>query len=128
MAEEIRKKAPKSVVESNATEIKTEKPKMERKPREKVRSVEELAAIPATKMTDKEKNKLIKALREANTLLANQVEAFKQNAESSFAQTRDREDKYEAMERYYRQRLQYIDTQLTAFVTAVNEATKGGTM
>ena len=105
-----------------------EEVKKERKTREKVRSVEELANLSTAKMTDKEKDKLIKALREANNLLANQVDAFKQNAESAYNQTRDREDKYEQMERYYRGRLQYIDTQLAAFVTAVNEATKGGTM
>lgn len=100
--------------------------KKERKPREKVRPVEELVNLPTNKMTDKEKDKLIKALKENNMLLINQVEAFKQNSETAFAQARNKEEAYEAMERFYRGRLQYINTQLAAFGAAVNEAIKGG--
>lgn len=108
------------------TKKANEKVKTPRKPREKVRPIEEIINLPETKLTDKEKVKLIKALKENNMLLTNQVEAFKQNSETAFAQARNKEDSYEAMERFYRGRLQYINTQLAAFVSAVNEATKGG--
>lgn len=108
------------------TKKANEKVKTPRKPREKVRPTEEIINLPETKLTDKEKVKLIKALKENNMLLANQVEAFKQNSETAFAQARNKEEAYEAMERFYRGRLQYINTQLAAFVSAVNEAIKGG--
>lgn len=108
------------------TKKANEKVKTPRKPREKVRPTEEIINLPETKLTDKEKVKLIKALKENNMLLANQVEAFKQNSETAFAQARNKEEAYEAMERFYRGRLQYINTQLAAFGAAVNEAIKGG--
>ena len=128
MAEEIRKNAPEAVVESNATEIPKEndEPKKVRKPREKVRSVEECFDLPVTKLTDKEKNNLIKELKEALTLATNKVDAYKQNAESAFGQTRQMEEQYKATEKYFKDQLKYIDMQVQAFHTAVNQAIKGG--
>lgn len=128
MAEEIRKNAPEAVVESNATEIpkENEEPKKVRKPREKVRSVDECYDLPLSKLTPKEKDNLIKELKEALTLATNKVDAYKQNAEAAFNQTRQIEDQYKAMEKYYRDQLKYIDMQVQAFHTAVNQAVKGG--
>lgn len=101
-------------------------PKKVRKPREKVRSVEETYDLPVSKLSDKEKDNLIKALKEENNLLANKMESYKQNAGSAFEQTRQLEDQYKAMENFYRGRLQYVDNQLNAFHAAINEAIKGG--
>lgn len=128
MAEEIRKNAPETVVESNATEIPKENdaPKKPRKPREKVRTVEECFDLPVSKLSDKEKDNLIKELKESLTLAVNQSEAFKQNAASAFEQTRQQEDQYKAMEKYYRDKLRYVDMQLMAFHTAIDQAIKGG--
>lgn len=128
MAEEVRKNAPKAVVESNATEIPKENdaPKKVRKPREKVREIAEIIDLPVSKLSDKEKEKLIKALKEEANLANNKCEAFKQNAESAFAQTRELESKYDAMEKFYIRQLQYVDTQLNAFHAAINQALKGG--
>lgn len=128
MAEEIRKNAPEAVVESNATEIPKENdaPKKVRKPREKVRSVEECFDLPVSKLTDKEKDNLIKSLKESLTLAVNQAEAYKQNAASAFEGTRQREDQYKAMEKYYKDLLKYVDMQVKAFHTAVDQAIKGG--
>lgn len=128
MAKEIRKNAPETVVESNATEIPKENdaPKKVRKPREKVRDVAEIINLPVSKLSDKEKEKLIKALKEEANLANNKCEAFKQNAESAFAQTRELESKYDAMEKFYIRQLQYVDNQINAFHAAVNQAIKGG--
>lgn len=127
MAEEMRKNAPEKVVEANVTEApKTETPKKVRKPREKVRSVEETASLPLSKLTDKEKDNLIKALKEENTLLTNKTESYKMNAAAAFEQTRQTEEQYKAMEQYYRDQLKYVDAQLNAFHAAINQAVKGG--
>lgn len=128
MAEEIRKNAPETVVESNATEIpkENEEPKKTRKPREKVRPVEECYDLPLSKLTPKEKDNLIKELKESLTLTTNKVDAYKANAEAAFNQTRQIEEQYKAMEKYYRDQLKYIDMQVQAFHTAVNQAIKGG--
>jgi phage shock protein A len=103
-----------------------EEPKKVRKPREKVRPVEETLGLSVSKLTDKEKEALIKHLKEENTLLSNKVDSYKQNAGAAFDQTRQLEDQYKAMEQFYRGRLQYVDNQLNAFHAAINEAIKGG--
>ena len=113
------------VVETPET---AEAPKKTRKPREKVRSSEECIALPVSKLTEKEKENLIKDLKEAVTVATNKAEAYKANAESAFEQTREMEKHYEAMEKYYRDILKYVDMQVTAFHTAVNQAIKGGAM
>lgn len=101
-------------------------PKKVRKPREKVRPVEECYDLPLSKLTPKEKDNLIKELKEALNLATNQVDAYKQNAESAFNQTRQMEEQYKAMEKYFKDQLRYIDMQIKAFHTAVNQAIKGG--
>ena len=126
MADEIRKNAPENVVESNVTEAKTDVPKKVRKPREKVRTVEETIDLPISKLTDKEKDNLIKTLKEENNLLTTKVESYKQNAGAAFEQTRQAEEQYKAMEQYYRNQLKYVDAQLNAFHAAINQAIKGG--
>ena len=108
------------------TPVEKEEPKKVRKPREKVRPVEETLNLPTSKLTDKEKDNLIKELKEQNNLLNNQVEHFKKNADSAYEQTRQLEEQYKAMERFYRGRLQYVDNQVSAFHAAINEAIKGG--
>ncbi|MBP5596751.1 MAG: hypothetical protein J6Y02_15295 [Pseudobutyrivibrio sp.] len=100
--------------------------KKTRKPREKVRSVEECFDLPVSKLSDKEKNNLINSLKESLTLAVNQAEAYKQNAASAYEQTRQQEEQYKAMEKYYRDKLKYVDIQLAAFHTAINQAIKGG--
>lgn len=110
-----------------AKEVKeTTEVKKARKPREKTRSVEELITLPVNKMTDKEKAKLIKTLKEANTLLSNKIDAFKQNSETAFAQARAKEEDFDAMEKYYREQLRYIKNQLNAFGAAVDQVMKTG--
>ena len=126
MADEIRMNAPENVVESNATEIKAEAPKKERKPREKVRTPEECLDLPVTKLTDKEKNNLIKELKEALTQALNQAEAYKQNATAAYERARRTEAQYDDMEKFYREKLAYVDAQLNAFHAAINQAVKGG--
>ena len=114
-----------NAVETTETAV-TEAPKKTRKPREKVRPVEECYDLPISKLTNKEKDNLIKELKEALTQAVNQTDAFKQNAQSAFEQTRRIEDQYKEMEKYYREKLKYVDSQVSAFHAAINEAIKGG--
>lgn len=115
-----------NVTEAVETPAKTEIPKKVRKPREKVRPVEETNDLPISKLTNKEKDNLIKALKEENNLLTTKVGSYKLNAEAAFEQTRQAEEQYKAMEQYYRNQLKYIDAQLNAFHAAINQAIKGG--
>lgn len=108
------------------TEVKKEATKKVRKSREKVRSAEECLELPVTKLTDKEKNNLIKELKEALTQALNQSEAYKTNARSAFDKCRQMEDQYKAMEQYYKDQLKYVDAQVNAFHSAINQAVKGG--
>ena len=111
-------------------ETVNEKPNKEtkktRKPREKVRPIEELITLPETKLTEKEKIKLIKALKEEINITSQKYDAYKQTTETSFKQARDLEDKYEQMEAFYRKLLAYVDNQTSAFHSAINQAIKGG--
>ena len=118
---------------SAVTEIKKDVEKLmkaaekkPKKPREKVREIEEIRNLPFSKLSDKEKEKLIKTLKEENNLVNNKCESFKRNAETAFAQTRELENKYDAMEKFYIGQLQYINNQLNAFHAAINQALKGG--
>ncbi len=109
------------------TEVpEVETPKKVKKPREKVRSVEECFDLPVSKLSDKEKNNLINELKNSLNQAVNQAEAYKQNAQSAFEQNRQLEDQYKEMEKFYRGKLRYVDAQLNAFHAAVNEAIKGG--
>ena len=117
------KEETKEIKKETKEEIKVEKT---RKPREKVRPIEETMDIPVKKLTDKEKIKLIEHLKKENTLLANKLSAHIDTKKGAFARAREVEEKYEAMEAYYIKAFKYIDSQLTAFHAAVNQATKGG--
>lgn len=105
------------------TEEKVKKP---RKPREKVREIEEIIDLPLTKLTDKEKNKLIEFFKANITEASNKVQAYRETTESALRKVKDTEDRYDAMESFYRKQLAYINTQLEAFSTAITQVTKGG--
>ncbi len=113
-------------VEVKPTAEAPKEEKKARKPREKTREIEEIKDLPFSKLSDKEKEKLVKHLKEQNMLMLNKCEAFKKNAESAFAQTREMESKYDAMEKFYIRQLQYVDNQVNAFHAAINQAIKGG--
>ena len=100
--------------------------KKQRKPREKVRDMKELMELPVNKLSDKEKDVLIKELKETATILQQKAEAYKQNASSAFDQTRQIEEQYKAMENYYRGLLSYVNNQVNAFKAAIDQAIKGG--
>ena len=58
--------------------------------------------------------------------LENKVNALKESIQSSFEQTRRTEEQYTSMEKFYRSKLAYVDSQVNAFHAAINEAIKGG--
>lgn len=101
---------------------KTVKETKPRKPREKVRPTVECLALPLSKLTDKEKDNLIKELKEAVSVATNKEQHYKANAESAFEQTRQMEEQFKAMEKYYKDQLKYVSNQLSAFNAAVNRA------
>ena len=110
------------------TEPKETPIKKQRKPREKVRTVEETIDLPVSKLSDKEKEQLIKHLKEETNLLRNKSEACKETADKAFERIREAERTYDEMEKFYRRKLQYVSTQLEAFHMAINSAIKGGAM
>lgn len=115
----------KTIVEAPVTEEKVKKP---RKPREKVREIEEIIDLPLTKLSDKEKDKLINYFKDHYTAAANKVEAYKQNAEANIKRYQELNDNYDAMETFYRKKLAYVNTQVEAFHSAIDSAIKGGAM
>lgn len=111
--------------EKVTAEKKTEKKvKQTRAPR--ARKVEELVNEATKKMTDKEKDILIKFLREDTTKLKNQIDALKANIEASYKKAQLIEEQYKDMEAFYRDSLAYIDGQVVAFANAVRKSTVGG--
>lgn len=108
------------------TQETAEAPKKQRKPREKVRPTIECLNLPLSKLSDKEKDNLIKELKEAVTIETNKKEHYKVNAESAFEQTRQMEEQFKAMEKYYKEQLKYVSNQLNAFNAAVNRALIAG--
>ena len=105
------------------TEEKVKKP---RKPREKVRPLEEIIELPVTKLTDKEKDALIKHLKEEVNMLIQKSEACRGTADAAFEKCRITEQNFNNMEDFYRRKLKYVNTQLEAFHSAINAAIKGG--
>ena len=110
------------VLNNNAT---TEE-KKPRKPREKIRPVEETIDLPVSKLTEKEKDALIKHLKEEVNLLVQKNDACRETADSAFSKCRQLEDMNNRMEDFYRRKLKYVDTQLEAFHSAIDAAIKGG--
>ena len=104
---------------------KEEKPvKKERAP--KARKIEELINESTKKMTDKEKDLLIKFLKEDSNKMQNQIAELKMNIESAFRKVNQIDEQYKAMEAFYKSNLEYIDGQVIAFANAVRKSTVGG--
>jgi hypothetical protein len=117
---------PLPIKEEAVTEEKKEE-KPARKPRVKTRNAEELLDATLKSMSEKEKNLLINYLKDEINKKDAKIDLLQNNTESAFAQTRQTEQQYEAMERYYRDRLGYINNQVKAFSDAIGLAITGGT-
>lgn len=123
-----------AVVEEATPEVTTPESVEEKKPAKKTkqtrkpraRKVEDLIEEATRKMTDKEKDLLIAFLREDTNKLNNQILALKQNIESAYEKVNLIQADYEAMEKFYRDALQYIDGQVIAFANAVRKSTVAG--
>lgn len=116
----------KEVKKEATTEVKEAPVMKQRKPREKMRSYEELISLSEKKLTDAEKNFLIKKLKEEVNLKTNQYNACHEVIDSSFNQNRQLEEDYKSMEAFYQEKLKYINNQLNSFHAALNMAIKGG--
>jgi hypothetical protein len=110
-------------------------PKKTRKPRattkasdsvKKNRDVEELVNIAPKNMTEKEKEKLINHYNSEMQLKDGKILALQNNCEQAYAKLRRVEEDYASMERFYRERLAFVDQQLTAFNNAVKLSIGGG--
>lgn len=123
------KKASKPVEEKiqvkEVTPVEETQVKEEKKPREKTRPVEETIDLPIKKLTDKEKDNLIKYLEKVIDELNKKNIMLENSAESAFRRARDAEDKYGAMENYYLKSFKYINTQMEALYTSIGQVTKG---
>lgn len=124
--EEIKKKT--TPVDSSTSKSKPAKKAPEKSvKRPKTRNIEELIQAATRGMTDKEKTLLIKHLREEIIKKNTQIDMLQKNSETAFEQARHTEQHYDAMERYYRDRLAFVKDQTEAFTNAVLMATTGGT-
>ena len=116
-----------AVVTEEKAEAKPKKKSTKQTKRPRARKVEELIEEATKKMSEKEKDLLIEFLRGDTNKLNNQIEALKQNLEVAYAKVNQIQAEYEAMEKFYRESLQYIDGQVIAFANAVRKSTVGGT-
>ena len=108
------------------SELTTTKP-IKKKKITKARELEEIRELPISKLTDKEKDNLIKALKEENTEQINKNQSLKNNCEMTFEKLRNVEAQYSSMENYYLKKLKFIGEQLQACHSAIAMAIKGGT-
>ena len=114
------------VVEGKDENPKPKKKATKQTGKPRARKVEDLIEEATKKMTDKEKDLLISFLREDTNKLKNQIDTLNHTIESAFAQVNQVKEDYAAMERFYRESLQYIDGQVVAFANAVRKSTVGG--
>lgn len=115
--------------EATAEKTKTTGSKQSKKtatPRKKTREVAELIDAATKNMSDKEKEKLITYLKSEMLGMENKLVAMKNNCEQAYEKCRRLEEEYVAMERYYKERLGFIDQQVTAFGNAVKLSIVGG--
>lgn len=118
----------KNVEVTDAPQLEEVPVKKPRKPREKIRAIEDIIDLPVKKLSEKEKDALIEHLKEANMTNKAQAQLYKQNARSAYEKINQTNDEFKAMEQYYKKQLNYIAVQLAAFQSAVEQATKGGVM
>lgn len=112
-------------------ETETEKPvKKTRKPRTtkatKPRTLEELKYADLKTMTQKEMIILIGAQAEELGFLRAQNEALKNNCEMAYEKVRLYEEDFKKMDVFYKNKLDFVNTQLNAFNKTIKLATTGG--
>lgn len=95
-------------------------------PQKRARDISELLELATKGMTDKEKENLITYLKSEMHLKDEKLNALDNNCRKAYEKVRRCEEEYAAMERYYKERLTYIDQQLTAFGNAVRLSIVGG--
>lgn len=95
-------------------------------PRKKTREIEELIMAAVKGMSDKEKETLILYLKAELNKNENKITALENNCKMAFEKLRLAEEEYASMERYYKERLGFIDQQVTAFGNAVKLSIVGG--
>lgn len=105
---------------------RTRTKKEETTSKKRSRELSELTSAPTKTMTDKEKDKLIEHYRDEIATHNIKVASLKQNCESAYAKLRLCEEDYVSMEKYYKERLGFIDQQVTAFGNAVKLSIIGG--
>lgn len=99
--------------------------KKPRKPREKVRDVEELKTVPHNKMSDKEKIKLLDYQEKLINELTNKNNELNNLVDSTFMQRRMDDENYKAMEQYYKTAMKSIDLQMNAAYSAIKNIVGG---
>lgn len=113
------------VMDATTEEIKTTA-KKKTAPKKKSREITELVELAVKNMTDKEKENLINYLKDEGYAKDGKITALKNNCEMAYEKLRRCEEEYNAMERYYKDRLNFIDQQVLAFSNAVKLSIVGG--
>ena len=93
--------------------------------RVKPRKIEELIEASTRSMSDKEKDLLIKYLKEEFTLSQNQITQLQNNIEQAYKKAGYTEDNAQKMENYFTERLGYISDAAKTFYRSIMLATKG---
>ncbi len=93
--------------------------------RVKPRKIEELMEASTRTMSDKEKDILIKYLKEEFTLSKNQITQLQNNIEQAYKKVNYTEDSAQKMESYFTERLGYISDAAKTFYRSILLATKG---
>lgn len=117
------------VIETEATPEqepikKTRKPRTTKTP--KARTLEELKYADPKTMTQKEMMIIIGAQAEEIGFLKAQNEAFRNNCEMAYEKVRLYEEDFKKMDVFYKNKLDFVNTQLNAFNKTIKLATTGG--
>ena len=112
--------------ETKVEETVKAEPKKTRKPREKVRKPEELMEVRLGSMTEKEKEALIKYLKEQMNVKEQQIKLYEQNITTTREQLQESQMLLEKCESFYRNKLTYVNNQTNAFVETIKAGIAGG--
>ncbi len=91
----------------------------------KIREIDELVECSIKNMSGAEAKALVTHLREQLILSDTKIEEYKHNIESTRKQNEDIIKKAEAMERFYRGRLEYVNEIVENLNKSIHLATKG---
>lgn len=91
----------------------------------KARAYEDIKDISVTKLTDKEKEIVIKGLKSENKTLTTKVESLQDSCKSAFEQTRIVKENYDKLVTQINTDIAYISKTTAVFAESICRVTKG---